>query len=164
MNGYGTSDWPALPPRHIYPPLELQPITLKAARAYVDTYHRHHKAPQGGKFAIALNSGDELIGVIIVGRPISRRLDDGWTAEVTRCCTDGTANAPSMLYSAAWRASRAMGYKRLITYVLQSETGNSLLAANWKCIGKAGGRSWNNAKRPRVDKHPLGSKTLWEAA
>lgn len=144
--------------------LELQPITLRAARAYVAKNHRHHQAPQGGKFAIGLNDGEKLVGVIIVGRPVARKLDDGWTAEVTRCCTDGTKNAPSMLYAAAWRASKAMGYKRLITYTLKSETGHSLLATGWKCVGEAGGGTWNNKSRPRVDKHPTEQKTLWEAA
>lgn len=144
--------------------LELQPITLKAARKYVADNHRHHQAPQGGKFAIGLNDGEKLVGVIIVGRPVARKLDNGWTAEVTRCCTDGTKNAPSMLYSAAWRAARAMGYKRLISYVLQSEPGTSLLAANWKCVGQAGGGTWNQPSRPRVDKASIEQKTLWEIA
>lgn len=148
--------------------LQLQPITLKEARRYVDTHHRHHHAPQGGLFAIAVNDGHKtapiVVGVIIVGRPVARLLDDGATAEVTRCCTDGTKNAPSMLYAAAWRAARAMGYHRLITYTLQSEPGTSLVAAGWKLIGKAGGGTWNRKERPRVDTHPIEQKLLWEAS
>ena len=75
------------------------------------------------------------MGVVIVGRPVSRYLDDGWTLEVNRLCTDGSRNACSMLYGAAWRAARAMGYKRLITYILESECGASKRAA---CAGQAG--------------------------
>lgn len=142
--------------------LEIQPINFDEACAYITEYHRHHTAPQGCKFCIGVNDGKRVVGVIVVGRPVARRLDDGWTAEVTRCCTDGTAHAPSMLYAAAWRAARAMGYKRLITYTLQSEPGTSLLAANWKFVGKAGGGTWNKPSRPRVDKAPIEQKHLWE--
>ncbi len=142
--------------------LELQPVTLKEAYYFIDQHHRHHKAPQGAKFAIACNDGPKVVGVIVVGRPVARCLDDTWTAEVTRCCTDGTRNAPSMLYGAAWRAARAMGYKRLITYTLKTEPGTSLRAANWRLVGKAGGRSWNRRERPRIDHHPTGQKLLWE--
>jgi hypothetical protein len=142
--------------------LELQPISLREAYAFVNAHHRHHGAPQGAKFAIGLNNGERVVGVVIVGRPVSRMLDDGWTAEVTRCCTDGTEHAPSKLYAAAWRASRAMGYRRLITYTLDTEPGMSLTAAGWKVIGATSGGSWSRPSRPRVDTHPLGQKTLWE--
>ena len=143
--------------------LDLQPITYKEACRFIETWHRHHLPPQGWKFGIAVNDGSNVVGVITVGRPVARMLDDGWTLEVTRCCTDGTRNAASKLYGAAQRASFALGYKRLITYTLESEPGTSLLAANWKCIGEAGGGSWNCKSRPRVDTHPTEQKTLWEA-
>lgn len=140
----------------------LQPITYREACAFIAKHHRHHAPPQGFKFGIAVNDGEKVVGVVTVGRPVARRLDDGYTAEVTRCCTDGTKNAPSMLYSAAWRAARAMGYRRLITYTLQSEPGTSLLAANWKLIGSAGGGNWNTPGRPRVDTELTEQKKLWE--
>lgn len=143
--------------------LELQPITLKEAQRFVAEHHRHHKPPRGHKFSIAVNDGEKVVGVIIIGRPVARRFDNGWTAEVTRCCTDGTKNAASMLYAAAARASRAMGYRRLVTYTLESESGVSLKAAGWKALYQTPGKSWNVPSRPRVDTHPLGQKTLWEA-
>ena len=87
---------------------------------------------------------------------------DGWTGEVLRCCTDGTRNAPSMLYRACWRATRAMGYRRLITYTLPEEGGASLRAAGFKLIGEAGGGSWSRRLRPRVDTHPMQKKLRWE--
>jgi len=144
--------------------LELQPITRKEAHAFITEHHRHHRAPVGEKFAIGVNDGVKVVGVVTVGRPVARMLDDGWTAEVTRCCTDGTPNACSMLYAAAWRAARAMGYRKLITYTLPEEGGASLRAANWKCIGAAGGGSWSCKSRPRVDAHPLQVKFRWEVA
>ena len=90
--------------------------------------------------------------------------DNGFTAEVTRLATNGSRNACSMLYQAAWRACRAMGYRRLITYTLPEEGGASLRGAGWKLIGQAGGGSWSRPSRPRIDTHPLQRKLLWEAA
>lgn len=144
--------------------LQIVPVTLSEAKAFVERHHRHHKAPQGGRFAIGVAKDGEVVGVVIVGRPVARMLDDGWTAEVTRCCTDGTRNAPSMLYRAAWRAARAMGYRRLVTYTLPEEGGASLRAAGWRLIGEAGGGSWHRKSRPRVDLHPTQTKLRWELA
>ncbi len=144
--------------------LELQPIDFKEATAFVREHHRHHNPSIGWKFGIGLNDGEKVVGVVMVGRPVARHFDDGWTLEVTRCCTDGTKNAASMLYGAAWRASKAMGYKRLITYTLGEEPGTSLVAAGWSLKRTMPGRSWSCPSRPRVDTHPLGQKTLWEVA
>lgn len=142
--------------------LDIVPITLKEANAFVEQHHRHHKPTPGHKFSVAASDGERIVGVAIVGRPVSRYLDDGWTLEVNRCCTDGTKNACSILYAAAWRASRAMGYKKLITYVLESEKGTSLKAAGWKCIGKCGGLRWTGKRRPEVDLYPAQMKIRWE--
>ena len=90
--------------------LDICPVSLKEANAFVAEHHRHHKPVVGHKFSIACTDGEKIVGVAIVGRPVARYLDDGWTLEVNRCCTDGTRNACSMLYAAAWRAARAMGY------------------------------------------------------
>jgi len=142
--------------------LELQPITLKEANLFIARNHRHHLPPQGWKYGIAVNNGNDIVGVITVGRPVARHLDNSWTLEVTRCCTNGTKNACSMLYSAAWRAGKALGYKKMITYTLACESGSSLKGAGWKMIGKAGGGSWNRKSRPRIDTHPLQRKLKWE--
>lgn len=142
--------------------LNLQPITQKEAFLFIRKNHRHHLPPQGWKFGISVSNSEKIVGVITVGRPVARHFDDGWTLEVTRCATDGTRNAPSMLYGAAKRVAFGLGYKRLITYTLQSEPGTSLLAANWKCLGEAGGGTWNRSARKRIDTHPVDKKTLWE--
>jgi hypothetical protein len=143
--------------------LELQPITYKEACEFIREHHSHHLPPQGWKFGIAVNDGEKIVGVVTVGRPVARHLDDGWTLEVTRCCTDKTKHVASKLYAAAWRASKAMGYKRLISYTLKEEKGTSLTAAGWRVIGETSGGSWSRPSRPRVDKHPTGQKLLWEA-
>jgi hypothetical protein len=145
--------------------MEITPINFEEANAYVSAFHRHHKPMQGCKFCLAVSDGDKVVGVAIVGRPVARLLDNGWTLEVNRCCTDGTKNACSMLYSSAWKAAKALGYKRLITYTLPEEGGASLRASNWKCIGLKGGGNWNVKSRPRIDTDELlrGQKLLWEA-
>lgn len=143
--------------------LELQPITFSEACEFVKEHHRHHIAPIGHKFAVGVNDGIKVVGVLIAGRPVARYLDDGYTLEVTRCCTDGTKNACSILYATAWRVARALGYKQLITYTLATEAGGSLRGAGWRLIGRRGGGSWQRKSRPRVDKHPTQTKLLWEA-
>jgi hypothetical protein len=144
--------------------LFLCPVTLREARAFVNRYHRHHKAPQGGLFAVGACGAEGLCGVAIVGKPVARMANGGWTAEVTRLCTNGHPNACSMLYQACWRAARALGYRQLITYTLASENGASLRAAGWICLGKTKGGSWSRPSRPRVDEHPTQGKLKWGAA
>lgn len=146
--------------------LHLAPVDQQEAWAFILRHHRHHQPPRGWKFGIAVaDAAGELHGVVTVGRPVGRGLDDGFTAEVTRNCTDGTKNAASMLYAAAWRACRAMGYRRLITYILACEAGHSLKAAGWRELYAIRGRSWDTPSRPRTDQTPaqLEDKTLWQA-
>jgi hypothetical protein len=140
-------------------------VTLREARLYVTRHHRHHEAPAGGLFAIGACEAGAIVGVVIVGRPVARLLQiDDYTAEVTRLCSDGSRNVCSLLYAGAWRAARAMGYRRLVTYTLASEGGASLRGAGWRCVGEAGGGTWSRKARPRVDTHPTQIKLRWEAA
>lgn len=142
--------------------LDICPVSLAEANAFVAEHHRHHKPVVGHKFSIGCTDGEKIVGVAIVGRPVSRYLDDGWTLEVNRCCTDGTRNACSILYAAAWRAARAMGYHKLITYILDTEPGTSLKAAGWRCVGQAGGLRWTGKRRPEVDLCPAQMKIRFE--
>ena len=142
--------------------LTLVTVELSEANYFVSQHHRHHQAVVGHKFSLAACAGDKIVGVAIVGRPVSRMRDDGLTLEVTRLCTDGTKNACSFLYGAAARAAFALGYKRIGTYILKSETGASLAGAGWRKIGDVPGRSWSCQSRPRIDKHPLQDKMLFE--
>lgn len=143
--------------------LTLVPITPDEANEFVRSKHRHNSAVPGMKFCVAVAKDGKIVGVAIAGRPVARMLDDGWTLEINRTCTDGERNANSMLYGACLRAAWALGYKRVITYNLPAESGASLRAAGFRCLGEAGGGSWSRTSRPRVDTHPLQKKLRWEA-
>lgn len=140
--------------------MNIRPITFKQACEFVSRNHRHHKPTVGCKFCIGLYDADTLVGVAVCGRPVSRHLDDGLTLEINRLCTDGTRNACSMLYGAACRAGKAMGYRRAITYILKSEDGSSLRASNFVCEGEAGGTHWTG-KRNRGQAIPYEMKTRY---
>ena len=142
--------------------LTVKPMSLADANRFVAEHHRHHKPVRGHKFSLGCIANGHLAGVAIVGRPVSRYLDDGLTLEVNRLCTDGTKNACSFLYAAAWRAARAMGYRKIITYTLASEPGTSLRAAGWRCAGLAGGLRWTGKRRPPQDLYPAEQKLRYE--
>jgi hypothetical protein len=119
--------------------LEIRPIKLKDANAYVGQHHRHNLPTSGHKWSLALYDGERLCGVAIAGQPVARNLDDGLTIEIRRVCTDGTFNACSKLYGACARVAKEMGYKRVVTYTLETESGASLRASGWTNCGTAGG-------------------------
>lgn len=128
--------------------LVIKHIELSDANRFVEERHRHHGKVQGHKFSIGVYKDDELVGVAIVGRPQGRRLDDGQTLEVLRLCTDGTYNACSILYGRCARIAKEMGYAKIITFILQSESGNSLKASGWKLESeKCGGMDWTQNQR-----------------
>ena len=142
--------------------LTLTTISLADANAFVARHHRHHKPVTGHKFSIGCTQNGELVGVAIVGRPVSRYLDDGLTLEVNRLCTTGAKNVCSFLYGAAARAAKALGYQKIITYILDTEPGTSLRAAGWVCTGVAGGKRWTGKRRPAVDLYPPQMKLRFE--
>ena len=120
----------------------IVPITLKSANEFVILHHRHHKPAQGHKWSIGLIENNEIVGVAIVGRPVARGSDNGLTAEVTRLCTNGIKNGCSMLYGAAARVAKEMGYVKIQTYILDSELGISLKATGWKMETVTAGGQW----------------------
>ena len=141
--------------------LAAVPLTRAEAVAFIEKHHRHHKPAQGDKFRFGCLAGGELVGAIQVGRPVNRILDDGGILEVTRLCTDGTANACSFLYARAAKIARLMGYRRIITYILDSEQGASLRAAGWRREADVAGRSWSCASRERNTAAPACDKQRW---
>lgn len=149
--------------------ITLAPCSIREANAFVRLHHRHHRPHRFATFAVAAARDGAVVAVAVVGNPSARMLNDGYTAEVTRLCSidhvDGPHASPacSMLYATCWRAARALGYRRLVTYTLPEEGGASLRAAGWRVIGEAGGGSWSRAERPRVDTHPTQVKLRWEA-
>jgi hypothetical protein len=144
--------------------MSLVPLELGEANEFVRQVHRHHGPVVGHKFSLGAVKDDKIVGVAIVGRPTARHRDDGLTLEVTRLATDGTRNACSFLYGACARAAFALGFKRVGTYILASESGATLNASGWRLMGETPGRSWSVPSRPRVDKHPLQKKLLFEVS
>lgn len=147
--------------------MQLVPMTMKDACAFVQNFHRHNKAPQGGRFAIGASHDGGLVGVAIVGRPVARLLDEPLVAEVTRCCVLDTApkGTCSFLYAACWRAWRAMGGAKLITYTLQSESGASLRGAGWKVIAELSPNKpngWQNRPNREFQEVVGQAKFRWE--
>ena len=151
------------------PDLALVPIMFADACYFVTMWHRHLTPPAGCKFCTAVaDQTGVLRGVAIVGRPVARSYDNGTTLEVTRLATDGTPNAASMLYAAAWRAAKALGYRRLVTYTLaDDETGASLrAAAGYRVVAQRPARAgWDTPSRPREDRGADDMpRLLWEVA
>jgi hypothetical protein len=147
-----------------YTPLRVVPLELKEANALVSALHRHHKPCVGHRFSLGVISDDgTLRGVAIVGRPVARMVNPKEVLEVTRLCTDGTKNACSMLYGAAARVGKALGYRKIQTYILaDAEDGTSLKASGWACEGVAGGGQWKHTDgKPRRTDQPTELKTRW---
>lgn len=148
------------------------PISFTEANQFIAEHHRHHQPVARDKFRIGCEVDGKLVGVVMVGNPVARKLCDGYTLEVTRLCTDGTKGVCSFLYSRAARIAKEMGYKKIITYILESESGTSLLASGWHCEAKkCGGGNWNVPSRARelvvvtlfgeVQKYPVCAKQRW---
>lgn len=146
--------------------LHIVPVSFDAACRFVDEHHRHHTSPRGHKFSLGVASEKVLVGVAIVGRPVARHFDNGSTLEVTRSATDGTPHANSMLYAAAWRAAKALGYQRLISYTQAGESGSSLRGAGWRVVAERPARpGWDMPSRPRQSRGTDGvQRFLWEAS
>ena len=144
--------------------LSLRPISLVDANAFVSRLHRHHGRFPRWKFGVAVEDEERVLrGVVIVTLPLNQNHMDGWTLEVARCCTDGAKNAPSMLYGAAWRAAKEMGYRRMLTYTLNTEPGTSLRAAGWRETGTTDGkRPWNNRRGRSLGGGAGVAKIRWE--
>ena len=141
--------------------MKIVPITLKAANEFVAKHHRHHKPSVGHKFSIGLSDNDNLIGVAIMGRPVARNSDNGFTIEVARLCTNGQKNACSMLYQAAARASKELGFNKIQTYILEKESGTSLKASGWKLEAITAGGRWEHTHGKRNNHHPIEPKQRW---
>jgi hypothetical protein len=138
-----------------------RPIRQRDAFDFVARVHRHHRPPQGSLRCYSVAVGTEVCGVAIVGRPVARHLDDGETCEVIRLATNGTRNACSMLYAMSWRGAENEGYRRIVTYILESETGASLRASGWRFLWETSGGSWDRGSRPREDTAPTCPKQAW---
>lgn len=148
--------------------LYVVPVSSTLANEYVRRHHRHNRPVEfGAVFNAAVCDDAGIIrGVLIAGRPVARALCDGWTLEVLRTCTDGAPNANSMLYGAAWRAAKALGYRRLVTYTQHSETGASLRASGFRQVASLSSRrGWDTPSRRRDNTvYPSADRWRWEIA
>ena len=144
--------------------LRVVPVELREANDFIKVIHRHHAPVTGHRFSIgAVDESGLLRGVCVVGRPVARLAGHPReVAEVTRLATDGTCNACSILYAAAARACKAMGFRRIQTYTLPNEGGASLRASGWVCEGEAGGGQWKHTDgKPRRTDQPTEIKARW---
>ena len=146
--------------------LHIIPIELSEANIAVAVWHRHHQPAVGHRFSLGvIDEEGTLHGAAIIGRPVARLAGHpSKILEVARLVTDGTKNCCSMLYSAAARAGKELGYEKIQTYILaDSETGISLKASGWVCVGISGGGQWKHTdgKKRRTDQ-PTGKKSKWE--
>jgi hypothetical protein len=132
------------------------------ANAFVAQHHRHSGRVLVERFSLGAFADDHLIGVVIVANPVARLFDASRILEVRRCCTDGTPNACSFLYAAAWREARRRGWQHLITYTLATERGTSLRAAGWTATAFVRGKTWHTRSRPRDLDRPTPDKFRWE--
>ncbi|MDE2101906.1 MAG: hypothetical protein KGL39_31965 [Patescibacteria group bacterium] len=139
--------------------MKAVPLELSELNELVSKWHRHHKPVQGHRFSVGVEDKGEIHGGASVGRPVARLGGNPKEVlEVTRLVTDGKKNACSFLYAACARIGKEMGYKRIQTYILDSETGTSLLAAGWTFEGVFGGGSWTRKNRERREDQPKGMK------
>ena len=137
------------------------PLELKQANAFVAEHHRHHDPVYRDKFRVGCEMEGEVVGVANVGRPVNRNLDDGKTLEVTRLCTTGEKDVCSFLYSRCARIAKEMGYSKIITYILDSESGTSLKASGWYKEADVSGKNWSCPSRPRNTTAPTCNKQRW---
>jgi hypothetical protein len=137
------------------------PLELKQANAFVEEHHRHHAPVHRDKFRVGCECDGKLVGVVQIGRPVSRMLDDGKTLEVVRLATDGSKDVCSFLYAKAARIAKEMGYSKIITYILDTESGTSLKASGWRKEADTVGGEWTRPSRPRSTTAPTNPKQRW---
>lgn len=136
--------------------MKVVPLTLRKANDFVERHHRHsaRTSNDGGKFAIGLEVGGELVGAAIVGRPVARmiqQIEGAGTAELLRCCVSDAApkGASARLMARCKKIWQLMGGTRLVTYTLEHESGASLNGAAASEEKKVRAESWSRQVRPR---------------
>jgi len=127
--------------------LELEgmiiPITFEKACRFVNMHHRHHFNSHAHKWSIGYEEEGKLIGVGMIGRPLNRHLDDGLSLEITRVCVlENNPNVCSIIISALCRSAKSMGYKRVYTYTLESESGSSLKGCGFENMATTISKKW----------------------
>lgn len=152
----------------------VSPCTVKAARAYVRSWHRHLPDVQGGLFAVqVVDSVGRCVGVGVAGNParvwqgqaklvISRvAAMDGLPRVTSSSGEEHAAPVCTKIYSALCKAARALGYREVWTYTLPEESGRSLRAAGFRDMGLSAGGEHGRPSRPRAPAKRPEPKRRW---
>lgn len=86
--------------------LNLVPLTVEQAEKFLTSHERHYKSNALPVFALGISDG-AICGAVIVGV-------SGEDAELSHIYSDGESLGYTLLYGAAWRAAKALGYVRMI--------------------------------------------------
>lgn len=81
----------------------ITPLSIEEAQVFLEAHGRHYKADGVPVFAI----GYADHGAAIIGHR------NGEAVLIHIYC-DGVSEGYTMLYGAAWRAAKALGYKRMV--------------------------------------------------
>lgn len=130
-------------PAHV----ELVPgLPLREANAFVREHHRHHGEDRGCFFCAGLAHLAVIRGVVIVGRPKARELQDGYTAEVTRLCIDPaweeayeSGRAAGVFWRAREEGRRGLSLAEHVLWRCPSGAASQLYAAAWRAWRGLGG-------------------------
>jgi len=141
---------------------EFCPINREIAKKFINENHRHNSGPISDRFRIGLFEDGVLIGVGVAGNPIARKQMDGTTIEITRVCVlPDKPNACSQIYARMKRIAQLMGYKRIITYTLDNETGASLRAIGAIVDHKVAKGTWLNRQNRNYNEVSDMPKQMW---
>jgi hypothetical protein len=146
-------------------------VSLREADRFIAKHHRHHSPSQGGIVALGLWEGTKLVGVSVLGRPVSRMLQEQGIVECVRSCVlpdlegvgDHANCAASVLAARLRRVAQSLGFARMVTYTLPTESGSSLDGAGWQDdLSLAGGGEWDSPGRSRdAANYPTVRKRRW---
>lgn len=146
-------------------PVTIRAVTLDQARRFVAFVHTHAPLLTGWKFGTSAWDAVGMIGVVTVGRPVSRVLQARGWLEVNRCCLMRHApkNAASMLLGRACRVAGDLGFPKIVSYTLEHEDGTSLKAAGFSPVALSAGGEHDRPSRPReAADFDTGPKIRWE--
>ena len=135
----------------------------KRVNDFLSAYHYLGKLPIW-KIAFGLLSEEndiELIGVVVIGLPLSRYLMKEKYLEIRRLCLhNAPKNSGSFLIGYALRWCKKNGYNKVVTYADPSvgHEGKIYLAANFKMDGYTSGGSWKGKNRENRQVRYTGKK------
>ena len=88
--------------------MEIAPLSVASALEFLVKHERHYKTEAEPIFAIGLSDGNAIRGAVIVGK------NESFDAAIAHIYSDGEYQGYTLLYGAAVRAAKALGYERMI--------------------------------------------------